>query len=363
MTGRRRLGQLTREDLALADGIQVADGGLEELASAFEASEVPFRPTTATLMMGDRVEPDLLAGTITRSLRDRSPQWYIQPDPLGDYVVATLPSSHSNSIHVLTVIPTSDYRWQRLDRQISTARSGVSRFTLDLTQIKRLARRLEEHGAVTVSRTTGRSVEDGSSISRGWSTDRPPFDQAFQELIQHPASVRTVTFWLGRSTHLQVRRDGGATLYKGDARLFQDVVLDHLASAAQMRSALLRDRERPPNQPLQHALTVHFSSPPFASEESTNELVQLLYSDSEFGVAVLHSNPYFHATVTDYAVAASADVFVTDASEVTIFPGYKASMAFLSRIADRIADRFPFSHMSPTAAHPEVESSVFLSDE
>jgi hypothetical protein len=363
MTNRRRIRLMTPEDLALAEGIDNAEFGVTEIAAEFERSGLSFRPTTLTLMVQGAERPNQLGETIAVALTHRSPAWYLQDDPLGDFVVGVMPSDQERAVHLITIVPTSDYRWRRLERRTNSPRSGVSRFTLDLQQVQGLAERLGERGRVTVSRTTGRSVEDGSSISRGWSSDRPDFDQAFQELIRHPASVRTVTFWVGRSTNLQIRRDGGATLYRGSAVVFQDVVLDHLAAAAHVRAALLKDRQRPEDRPLDQALRVHFSSPPFISEGSTEDLSQILYLDSEFGVAVLHDNPYFHASVTDYAAAASADVFVTDSGEVTIFPGYNASMAFLSRIADRIAERFPFSHLSAVSAHPEFESSAVLAQD
>lgn len=362
MTGRRRIQSMTVEDLALADGVDAARRGISEIAGVFEKADVQFRPTTMTLMVQGAERLNQLGESIASAIAQRSPSWYIQPDPLGDFVVGAVPDQQ-RAVHVVTVVPTSDYRWRRLERQIRSPRSGVSPFTIDLEQLQGLAKRLGERGHLTVSRTTGRSVEDGSSISRGWSSERPSFDQAFQELIRHPASVRTVTFWIGESTNLQVRRDGGATLYRGSATIFQDVVLDHLGAAADLRAAMLRDRQRPEGRPLDEGLRVHFSSPPFAVEGSTQELSQVLYLDSEFGVAVLHENPYFHASVTDYATAASADVFVTEAGEVTIFPGYNASMAFLSRIADRIADRFPFSHLTSVPAHPEFESSSVLAQE
>lgn len=363
MTAPRGLQLLSREDLDLADGLENWDGSLASVSQVFQARDLPLKLTSWTLIVDSEPAPSALGSAVEQALAHQRPSIHTQSDPKGDFIVGVLPGEHAAIVHFLATLPTSDYRWRRLEREVSKSRSGLSPFTLDLAQFQGLARLLSEVGTVTVSRTTGRSVEDGSSITRGWSRDRPEFDIAFQELISHPAAVRTITYWVGKHTNLQVRFNGGASLYRGDAELFQNVVLSQLSSAAQLRAELLRDRARPINEKLSTALRIHFSSPPFGSPEALEELVRLLYSDSELGVAVLHANPYFHATITDYSIASTADVFVTEPSELTIFPGYRASMGFLSRLADRIADRFPLSHIAAVDAHPRIAAAVLLSDD
>lgn len=65
-----------------------------------------------------------------------------------------------------------------------------------------------------------------------------------------------------------------------------------------------------------------------------------LAQQRDVGIAVLHRNPYLHVVVTDYSDGSNFDVFVTDPSAISVHPGFRASMGALTRLTQRLGERF-----------------------
>ena len=105
---------------------------------------------------------------------------------------------------------------------------------------------LSEHGDVAVNRLTARVVEDHSSYFRGWHGSegrrQPTHRQALAET--RDMLVRTISLRVGDRLSVHLRRQAGATFYRGDYGLFVSVVLQRLAAAAGERRVLLSDRGR-----------------------------------------------------------------------------------------------------------------------
>jgi hypothetical protein len=139
---------------------------------------------------------------------------------------------------------------------------------------------------------------------------------------------------------VQLRREAGATLYSGDFDLFADVVLTNMARAAFERRELLLDRERKLNVPVPQPIAVRTRGETFSRPEAVLDLLDVLERQRGTGVAVFHRNPYLHAAVTDYADGSSFDVFINDADELVVVPGYRATVGSLARLTDFIGERF-----------------------
>lgn len=340
----------TPVDAALARAFVDADLGIEEshrlLANLVEEGSQLSVVTCMRSEAGSAV--DEFSEMVYMS---RSTAWMtVRRDRRGDFPLVVLPTQLRNIVHLVATVPYSDYRWRKIERWLSRSRTPLSEFWIDLDDFLTIGSSLEAHGETRASRTTGRSVLDDSSITRGWRSGKPQFGAAIDEMLSYPASVRSVTVRVDRLLHAQIRRRSGATIYGGSFDLFRSVILDQLANAGQSRLDLLTGRERQLDRPIEKGLAIRLESDTFADPVAASDLAKLLYSDSELGVAVLHSNPYFHAAVTDYTDGSTFDVFVTAPDEVVILPGYRSLPGALSRISDRIGDRFSSSALHETDA-------------
>jgi len=71
-------------------------------------------------------------------------------------------------------------------------------------------------------------------------------------------------------------------------------------------------------------------------------------------MAVFHRNPYLHLTVTDEVDGSNFDVMVTQPDSIDIYPGYRASMDSLARVAQRLGERFGASFIAEAQTQPSV---------
>ena len=362
MSASRQL--LSIEDLTLLDAVESAPrDGFAGIARVFRDREVPFRPTTWSLIVDDEAEETaFLSDLATTAAATRSSKAVIRDDRRGPYVIAAVPGSSERTVDLLLTIPISDYRWRILERSVRSAVSGVSSHIVTQDQLDQLVEGLGDLDSVRVSRVTGRELRDGSSIFRGWRHDRPSYPEATREFRERPAAIRSVALWIDRNTHLQVRTTGGTTLYRGSVTLLQESVLRSLSGFAALHAATLRDRHRRTDQTPTSALQLSYGSAVFGAESATHELIESLKMQRSRGVAVLHGNPYLHAAVTDYDAASAADVFVTDDRTITIFPGYRSTKGFLASLAEDIAASLPYAGIEIIPTDVAIPTDELIGD-
>ncbi len=259
------------------------------------------------------------------------------------YVVAIWPTTEDGVHHLLATVPVTDERWRRVERWVGSSAPLIVPFTLNEADFAGVGASLAEHGRVEVSRLTARVLGDGSSYTRGWPegrrTRRPTYAQALGE-VESFAFVRTLTVHVGEALSLHLRRQAGATYYGGSFGMFEDVVLNALVAAAARRKALLNGRERRLGVRQERAIAIQMTAGIFAEAESISELLGTISEQRGVGIAVLHRNPYLHIAVTDYLDGSNFDAFVTTDDQVTIYPGYRATVGALTRVTEHIAERF-----------------------
>lgn len=154
------------------------------------------------------------------------------------------------------------------------------------------------------------------------------------------ASVRTLSLHVADALSLHLRRLAGATFYTGDFDLFERLVLGRLATAAARRRELLTGRARQVGEPPRSPITILLPGPILVDAEATGEVLAELERQRDIGLAVLHRNPYLHVVVTDYSDGSNFDVFVTDPSKISVHPGFRASLGALTRLTQRLGERF-----------------------
>ncbi len=316
---------------------------LAELTATFESS------ITAWLLIEDQparhlgVSEDLTAlGSISTARWLGDARVFRNDDPLGPFVHMVLTTQYEGVIVLMTSISASDDRWKRLARWIRRRTPHFAPVFLDEPDFFALGDALADYGPIEASRLTARDLSDGSSYTRGWperkGRPRPTHREALAEARR--LAVRSLTFHVGNQLLLQLRREAGATYYSGDFRLFSEVVVGALSTAASHRRRLLVGRERQHDKPAPRPLAVRTRGGTFAESQALFELIDGLERQRDTGVAVFHRNPYLHVAVTDYSDGSNFDVFVHDTDEVVVIPGYRATLRALARLTDYVGEHF-----------------------
>ena len=273
------------------------------------------------------------------------------------FVFAILPSTRDGIVSLVTSITATDDRWKRLRRWVVRGASALAPVYLNEGDFIAIGDRLAEHAPVSASRLTARDLADGSSLSRGWPEQRRRSRPSHREALTEAQNmaVRTLTLHVGERLLMQVRREAGATFYSGDFDLFERVVIGSLEDAAGRRRQLLSGRERR-REGSARPILVRTHGATFDDPDAVRDLVDVLERQDSTSVAVFHRNPYLHAAVTDYSDGSNFDLFVNQADEVVVIPGYRASLTSLARLTDTVGERFAAVEVAEAArVRPTLE--------
>lgn len=322
-------------------------------------------PITVETLIADNAAPlDLLAeGRGDTELRTVGLVSLLRVyDDAGSFVVSAWPTAYDGVFHIVGSVPSTDGRWQRIERWIGRSAPALVPCFLNHSDFSDIGTALSEHGDVEVSRLTARRQADISSLTRGWpvrsATLRPNHLDAISAAEDEGASVRTLTLQVSDgdqqvlSVHL--RRLAGATFYGGSFKVFDNIVLSRLASAAHRRAQLLRGRNRVVNAPLAQPIAIHLRSNVLDDADATGDVLAELAQGTALAVAVLHRNPYMHAVVTDNSDGSNFDVVVTSPDVIHVYPGFRASLGSLALLTQRLSERFEALEISEAQAPQPV---------
>lgn len=268
----------------------------------------------------------------------------VHDDEAGSFVVSSWPDLRSGIYHLAATVPATDRRWLRFDRWLNDAAPRVVPVYMDRRDFEGFVSVLAEHGDVDASRLTGRYRTDQSSYSRGWPNAKSA--RAALEEIADEVQLRTMTLSVLSTTdsgillRIHLRRAAGATFYSGDFQLFQSIVMDRLASAANHRIQMFHNRSRTRMDPNVRPIEVKVGLPRFEGADATTEFLHRISKYSDSDSAVLHRNPYIQIALTDYLDGSNFDIFVTSVDRITVFPGYQASIGSLVRLTDFLSEEF-----------------------
>ncbi len=331
------LWQLDSEALGDLDVHELARRAAEENISPLP--QLTFQSVIAT----DEPASDVLlrraAGTIDDAHVAGERAVFLSHLGARQYVVGVFPAGAPGVYHLVGSVPVTDSRWRRVEESwLRAAAPKLAPVILNKADFEAIGDALAEYGQVTVSRMTARILHDHSSYARGWAGERArrPTHKAVLREAQGML-VRTLTLGVG-SLSIHLRRQAGATYYRGDYGLFSSVVLGRLTQAAAERRVLLSGRDRRRAEPLHESLVMRLPEGTFLEQSANEDLLDSVNSVRGVQVAVFHRNPYLHFTVTDYLDGSNFDVFVTEDDRVTLLPGYHASVGSLARVTDAIGD-------------------------
>jgi len=261
----------------------------------------------------------------------------------GAFVLGIWPS-RKGVAHLVSTVPVTDIRWQRVERWVRKAAPALSAFQLDDDDLEGIGTALSDHGRVEVARLSARTTVDRSSYTRGWraseNQQRPTLAEVLEE-VEGIATVKTLTIHVEDVLSVHLRKLAGATFYSGQFKIFEEVVLEQLAQAAATRRKLLENRERKIDEPVRLPIIIKMAEPLFREADAITAFIEMLTSFPNSGLAVFHRNPYLHLVVTDYMDGSNFDTFVVSDDEVAIHPGYRSSIGSLSRFTEHISSNLP----------------------
>jgi hypothetical protein len=257
-----------------------------------------------------------------------------------EYVVAVWNSNEEGVVHVMSSPPWTDSRWRRVEQSwVNAAAPKIARVLLNSGEFEAMGDLLSEFGPIAVSRMAARVLADNSSYTRGWPGDEfgqhPNHTEALGE-VSDGMNVQTLSFAVDGKLAIHLRRQAGATFYRGDFGLFAATVLTRLASAAGERRRILTGRQRHEDEPITEAILMTFEQP--VSVNLRERLLSSLSKAHGVRAAVLHGNPYLHLIVTDYLNGSNFDILATERDRLRVLPGFKATTASMARITDVIGD-------------------------
>jgi len=326
------------------EGEQVAQFKLRDLHIAAAEAGIAFPQVTALTVISDGAHPaEALAAGVDgiESVRQADQVClFLARTASRHYVVAAWPAAE-NVYHLIGSVPVTSSEWERVETSwlIATA-PRLSPVILNRPDFEAIGDALAEHGAIETARMTARILRDSSSYTRGWpqipGIRRPTHTEALREASE--MLVRTLTLDVEGATRVHLRRTSGASYYRGDFRLFVDIVLRRLTSAASERRALLAGRDRQPKQPVREILSMSLDGVSLGDPRARDNVVRALTGVRGIQVAVMHENPYFHVVGTDFLNGSSFDVLVTDDGHVGIVPGLRSSVGSLARITDALGE-------------------------
>jgi hypothetical protein len=135
------------------------------------------------------------------------------------------------------------------------------------------------------------------------------------------------------SCEFTVGRVGYLSFHRGDAGPLLALIADKLAGA-------LSDSVKPFEQARGRFVEFKFSEPLFVDRTNYHAVVEALSSLPRTSVALLHTNPYFHATLTNYEDGGQFDIFITGHSTIYVQGRAGSSPAAFLRIQDGLTESF-----------------------
>lgn len=283
-------------------------------------------------------------------------------DESGPFTVSAWPTAYDGVFHLVGGLPAADTRWGKVDRWIINAAPHAVRCFLDHDDFTDIGTALSEHAEVEIQRLTGRMRNGLSSYGRsfpalGGDDLRPDHHEIIDEAERHGAAVRTMHLHVGDAVDVVIRRQAGATFVHGDFDVFESSILNRLALAARNRRELMSNRQRIVNQPPKRPIQIRLASPMFRDAQATGlVLKELDIAANHVAYAVMHRNPYLHVALTDETDGSNYDLFVTRPDTIELHPGFRASLGSLTRLSQRLGDRFEAIAVSE---EPEPEPMGF----
>lgn len=234
-------------------------------------------------------------------------------------------------------------------RQIEL-RQGMESLEHELSPHYRL---VVKQTSVVKGRRTGRRIPPAGAeydTERQWSDEGITIHQAFDGAQEFDQLFTRVGFQMEASRLTPPTMEGMAScqLHKG-GQVYLTGLYAKLASGLlpvleravgerlklfERRGLIERDYE--PAKPLE----ITFRRPLFADRETLQQFIELLVNYRRATTAVVHGNPYVHASVADFDDGSSFELWVLNPKRILLLPRSRASIAALGRLTEYVFSEF-----------------------
>jgi hypothetical protein len=142
------------------------------------------------------------------------------------------------------------------------------------------------------------------------------------------------------SLHAFLARNGVAKFISGDFQVFFQGILSSIIKTAVGKHHAFAQSSRKPGQLAVSPIDIEFGQVVFQNRQDNVVFLSALDRMSRSAIAVLHENPYVHASLIDFFDGSAFDIFATIPNAVTIIPQVGASAFSLNRLCNHIFETF-----------------------
>jgi hypothetical protein len=213
---------------------------------------------------------------------------------------------------------------------------------------KALTRVTEEHSQleVRVKEYTARSLIDDPNSQKRVRTNREWTDEEHTTVF---GKLREEKQWLG-GLRLQVRgentsigriwRDATFSCESGFTLFFNTIIKGVARGVAESREFF--DQRAALSSPtgFSRPVKITYEESIFADKKQNRRLQHTLVRLKDSSLSVYHPNPYFHASLVDYADGSSYELWVTNPTSILVVPKRKATADSMERVCNFICDEF-----------------------
>jgi len=157
----------------------------------------------------------------------------------------------------------------------------------------------------------------------------------------------------GETCDFTICRIGYISYHRGKAEPLLRTIVDRLSKE-------MIEAARPFQQADHNFVGLRFGNPVFADMRSFHNVLHALARVPRTAVAIIHANPYFHATLTNYEDGGEFDVFITDPSTIHLQARGESSPASFVRLHNSLCEAFTEARVS--IEHPKMYSLRDLLD-
>jgi hypothetical protein len=137
----------------------------------------------------------------------------------------------------------------------------------------------------------------------------------------------------GETCEYTVSRIGYISYHRGEVETLLDFILGKLSE--EMVASV-----KPFEEAKGRFVGLHFPEPVFTEQGGYKTVLEALNRLPRTTMALIHANPYFHATLTNYEDGGEFDVFITDSSTIHLHGRSEASAASFLRLHNNLAEVF-----------------------
>ena len=254
-----------------------------------------------------------------------------------------LPIQHEN-VHVLFSLEKPKQALRPMYRMLARTRGRVNLFPFGHPLVKACGilnprSSLEDSYVVRGVSYPSRPNEGGADIRL-----RPGNAAAFFERLEDEKRVlKTVRFQVPTSDQtfceFTIGRPGYLIYHSGDFGPLSELIAHRLPTE-------LTNSVRPFERAKGHYVAFQFSEPLFIERANYKIVVDALSRLPRTSLALLHTNPYFHAALTNYEDGGEFDIFITGHSTIHVKGQGDVSPASFLRIQNGLTEQFRDARVS-----------------